>query len=112
MLNFAFFVAFISLTFCEATHNTSRSGSPRKGVCIAPEYYQCSDLAGLPGASWYYNWGTQPSHLSHPECDGVPQPESPGQGNKVTRRMIRQCLVSSVCSHDLGLVRPAAAAPP
>ena len=86
MPDFAFFFAFLSMTLCEATviQNTSRTVSPRKGVCIAPEYYQCSDLAGLPGASWYYNWGTQPSHLSHPECDGVPQPESPGQGHVVT----------------------------
>ena len=81
MTRVALFVACILLTYVEAAVTRNRSGtvSPRKGVCVAPEYFQCSDLSGLPGASWYYNWGTQPSPLSHPECEGVPQPEAPGQ---------------------------------
>lgn len=80
MTNLAIFVIFISLAVISeaaARRNTSAPVSQRKGVCIAPEYYQCSDLSGFTGASWYYNWGTQPSPLGHPECDGVPVPESP-----------------------------------
>ena len=48
------------------------SSSPRKGVCIAPEYFQCGDTAALPGAAWWYNWGTQPS-----QCGGEGEP-APG----------------------------------
>ena len=79
-----------------ARQNTTATVSQRKGVCIAPEFYQCSDLSGLPGASWYYNWGTQPSPLSHPECDGVPVPESPGQESHghLTHTMTVFCLQS------------------
>ena len=48
------------------------TASPRKGVCIAPEYFQCGDTAALPGAAWWYNWGTQPS-----QCGGEGEP-APG----------------------------------
>merc|ERR1712227_703237 len=80
MTNLAIFITFISLAvLSEAAprRNTSAPVSQRKEVCIAPEYYQCSDLSGFTGASWYYNWGIQPSPLDHPECAGVPVPESP-----------------------------------
>ena len=48
------------------------TASSKKGVCIAPEYFQCGDTAALPGAAWWYNWGTQPS-----QCGGEGEP-APG----------------------------------
>jgi len=58
---------------CLQTNVTEKQAS-KKGVCIAPEYFQCNDVASLNGVSWWYNWGTYPSNLDHPECDQIPAP--------------------------------------
>ena len=50
--------------------------SSKKGVCIAPEYFRCEDVAAMTGVSWYYNWGPHPSDQDHPECHGHPPPQS------------------------------------
>ena len=50
------------------------TSSSKKGVCIAPEYFQCGDTAALPGAAWWYNWGTQPS-LCGGEGEPAPGPQ-------------------------------------
>ena len=52
----------------------SQRQNVKKGVCIAPEYFQCDDVSALPGVSWYYNWGTHPNNLDHAECNGKPIP--------------------------------------
>ena len=45
-----------------ASNTTNEKASARRGVCIAPEYFKCEDVATFSGVSWYYNWGTHPNN--------------------------------------------------
>ena len=70
----------VHLHLCSILHststnnNTSTSTSTKKGLCVAPEFFLCGDVTAFTGISWYYNWGTNPVHEDHPECEGGKAP--------------------------------------
>ena len=68
-----FYLAIITVCVECTAFNWTRS--PKKGVCIAPEYFKCDDVSAFTGIGWYYNWGTHPNGQDHPECTGHPPPE-------------------------------------
>ena len=57
-----------------SSSKNSTSTSTKKGLCVAPEFFLCGDVTAFTGISWYYNWGTNPVHEDHPECEGGKAP--------------------------------------
>ncbi|CAH1797793.1 unnamed protein product, partial [Owenia fusiformis] len=63
-------IAFLLL--CIGSVLVSGFPSTKKGVCVSPKGYQCTDLEQFSDLVWWYDWSLKPAYKKRGDCTNVP----------------------------------------